>query len=1350
MNTSFKPRRLRLEHLEDRVLLAVAAGGIGRQREPAGPTGSAAWVVNTLADPAERSEADSVVSLREAVERASAGDTIRFDPSLAGGVIALGGSPLEVTAGITIDASGIGGITIDGRGKSSVFHIVGGTEANPAELIGLTITRGTGDDFGGGIYNAGTLLIADSTVFGSDANYGGGIYSSGSLTVTNCAVYGNDAYLSGGGIYAVGSLTVTRSTISGNSANESGGGICAVSGTAAVTDTAVSGNVGFYTGGGIYAESAALTVTGATVAGNAAETGGGIYVDSGELSLTNTIAALNDAASEIDVHGSYSGSHNLVGVDPGFAAPPVFEEGTLVNFGELDLSLSSGGSAAIDAGLNDAVRTEADAAGNPRIFAAWKETPTVDIGAYEFQKVYETPSTVVTTPLDLFDLTDGLISLREAIFYAAAGGTVTFAPSLAECVITLAGTQLEITKAIAVDASSAGGVTIDAGGRSRVFCISGGSADAPVILTGLTMTGGYATDGGGIYFTGALVLTDCAVTGNTAAEKGGGIYNSSGDLTLTNSVVEFNDARLADDIYDTALYPDLDIDIAALSSKPDSLYTLYLDFDGHVTSGTSWNSRFGGADIVTPRFNTDGNREKTSFSAADEAAIYEIWLRVSEDFMPFDLNVTTVEPPPESFTDGRAQRVVIGGANSDWYNSSGVVGISFRSSFTRKADVPNFVFSETLGNDPNGIATVVSHEAGHTLGLGHKGKGKKEYYSGTKGWGPLMGNPINQKLTQWSKGEYKDASNTDDELEILTTQNGFGYRDDDYGDSFDEAAVLSIVGGKGKISGIVERNTDVDYFVFESDGSALEFFIGGIPRVTNLDVLVNVYSENRQLIRTYNDDERLDAEFIFEEAAGTYYLTVEGTGRKISQGIYSDYGSLGAYTVQVGTPDGLVVTTLDDSFGDDGYLSLREALALAEHRTTITFDPSLAGGTFRLEDVYISVGRSAVVDASSIGGLTIEGDGRSRIFNVSGGTADSPMTMIGLTITGGIFGFGGGIYNSGCLKLVNCVVTGNTGTTRGGGIYNAGTLALVNSTVSGNTSVNGGGISQNSSPVTTMINSIVALNDAASNTDFDGTWSGDNNIVGDDPGFTVAPIFEDGVLVNAGELDFSLAAGSAAIDAGASDAVETEVDIAGNPRIVGGVVDIGAYEYGASEALDAPTILTGSRGIYVSYGANRHYIQWGAVAGASGYEVRYTTDGSNWTSVSAGETGVVSEGLAYGAEATYRVRALGSGSSADSAWSAEKTFRVCPMDADGNGDISGSDRGIVAGAWLAEEGDDRYRYCADIDADGDVSNSDRALVSLNWLASADDDGLIYPRAAAADAVFAEYASAEIGAGTDLY
>ncbi|MBO7726356.1 MAG: hypothetical protein J6S40_07790, partial [Thermoguttaceae bacterium] len=48
---------------------------------------------------------------------------------------------------------------------------------------------------------------------------------------------------------------------------------------------------------------------------------------------------------------------------------------------------------------------------------------------------------------------------------------------------------------------------------------------------------------------------------------------------------------------------------------------------------------------------------------------------------------------------------------------------------------------------------------------------------------------------------------------------------------------------------------------------------------------------------------------------------------------------------------------------------------------------------------------------------------------------------------------------------------------------------------------------------------------------------------------------------------------------------------------------------GGGEQLAAPTISTGTRGIYVSYGANRHNIQWGAVANASGYEVQYSTDG---------------------------------------------------------------------------------------------------------------------------------------------
>ncbi|MCR5359700.1 MAG: hypothetical protein K6E55_07450, partial [Thermoguttaceae bacterium] len=500
-----------------------------------------------------------------------------------------------------------------------------------------------------------------------------------------------------------------------------------------------------------------------------------------------------------------------------------------------------------------------------------------------------------------------------------------------------------------------------------------------------------------------------------------------------------------------------------------------------------------------------------------------------------------------------------------------------------------------------------------------------------------------------------------------------------------------------------------------------------------------------------------------------------------------------------------LVNTMDDPTSwdtSDDILSLREAIDIAAEGDTILFDASLSGQTIVLSGEELTVDKGISIDATDIGGITIDADGRSRVFYVGGGNEANPVELIGLTITGGNnssgggnYGDGGGIYNDGTLTITNSTISGNTASGDGGGICNdSGTLTITNSTISGNTAdwgggicndgtltitnstvfgnetfadgfgggisnisgmltltgstvtenysdVDGGGIYNLGALVVTnstisrnvadwggggiynagaltitntvisgngtrrfgggiydvsdssaiaitnstisgnearggtgggiyfgfdtaaLTNTIVALNDAAENNDLDGSYSGSNNIIDADPGFVVAPVFVDGELVNADEIDLSLAAGSAAIDAGTNDAVTTEYDIVGNPRIVGGTVDIGAYEYvGSVTPLGAPVITSGSRGIYISYGANRHYLQWGAVAGASGYEVQYSTGGSSWTSVSTTGTGAVITGLTYGADVAYRVRALGTGSYTDSAWSAVKTFNVCPMD----------------------------------------------------------------------------------------
>ena len=172
-----------------------------------------------------------------------------------------------------------------------------------------------------------------------------------------------------------------------------------------------------------------------------------------------------------------------------------------------------------------------------------------------------------------------------------------------------------------------------------------------------------------------------------------------------------------------------------------------------------------------------------------------------------------------------------------------------------------------------------------------------------------------------------------------------------------------------------------------------------------------------------------------------------------------------------------------------------------------------------------------------------------------------------------------------------------------------------------------------------------------------------------------------------------------------------------------------------SVQLEQPVIRTGMPGIFVSYGANRHRIQWTEVANASGYELQYLVGGNNWISVQTNETSTVISGLKYGDLMSYRVRALGEGRYTDSEWSERKSFNVCPMDINGDGEITAADRVILAKAWLSEEGDENWDPSCDIDGNGDITGTDRAMLVQNWLKEVGDDDLVYPRPRAADAAF---------------
>ena len=281
-------RRFGMEILEDRALLAVSAGfaQLGFPAETA-PTGTAVWVVNTAADSTGWNEMDDVISLREAISCSSAGDTIIFDPGLAGQTITLSGLGLFVVNVVTIDSSGIGGITVTAGGRSQVFYIDLEPDDRAVGLIGLTITGGNADD-GGGIYNCGALTMTDCTVSGNTSgSRGGAIFSEGVLTLTDCTVSGNTASYSGGGIESHGSLTLSGCVIAGNSANDYWS-----------YDESGSGSESLSTGrgGGIYSEGV-LRLTGCTVSENTASEGGGIY--SVSATLADCVITGNSAAGYI-------------------------------------------------------------------------------------------------------------------------------------------------------------------------------------------------------------------------------------------------------------------------------------------------------------------------------------------------------------------------------------------------------------------------------------------------------------------------------------------------------------------------------------------------------------------------------------------------------------------------------------------------------------------------------------------------------------------------------------------------------------------------------------------------------------------------------------------------------------------------------------------------------------------------------------------------------------------------------------------------------------------------------------------------------------------------------------------
>eukprot|EP00798_Chlamydomonas_sp_ICE-L_P003017 gene3017-13039_t len=276
----------------------------------------------------------------------------------------------------------------------------------------------------------------------------------------------------------------------------------------------------------------------------------------------------------------------------------------------------------------------------------------------------------------------------------------------------------------------------------------------------------------------------------------------------------------------------------------------------------------------------DIDRNSNNFGNAELDRILEIWKAVAEDFAPWDVDVTT-----------------------QIQNQCACGGIAYLQCFADTADLPIFVFNTGI----DGASEAASHEVGHALGLSHDGSASSSYYgghgSGDNSWGPIMGASYGVSISQWSKGEYSGATNTQDDLSVIS-----GYlnlRTGDHGSTLASATLLP-PDSTGSVSvattGIISTTGEKDYFRVNHGGGLVSVALTGISYKSNLNAAVNLLDSNGNVLLESNPNNSPKAGAVIlssNQPAGSYYISVSGHGVLDPSSGYTDYASLGQYWMDV-------------------------------------------------------------------------------------------------------------------------------------------------------------------------------------------------------------------------------------------------------------------------------------------------------------------------------------------------------------------------------------------------------------------------------------------------------------------
>lgn len=997
------------------------------------------------------------------------------------------------------------------------------------------------DGLGGGMLNwqVSSPSLTNVTFSGNRANYGGGIYNfnSSNPKLTNVTFSGNWSTFSGGGMenYAYSSPILMNVSFSGNSAGSRGGGMYNKDySNPSLINVTISGNLADE-GGGIYNSLYSNpSIFNSILWENEGSSGDGSIIDNvsnitSVITLTHSLLQGSGGSDDWIDSDSYVDGGNNLDEDPLFKIP-VDPTGAPTTAGDLRLG---SGSPAINTGDNQyVVDIPYDLDGRLRII-----NDVVDMGAYEYVYIIRVAKT--GNGYDGLSWTNAFTNIQDALAVIPAGGEIwiakgVYTPGLSvddtfqlldevglyggfaatenvlpqrDWVDNLTVLSGDISGDDITDPNGVVTDTVNLIGDNSCHVITAIGIDDSAVLDGFTVSGGQAgvhlypcpvMSGAGMYNdSSSPIVKNVNFAGNAGGTAGGGMANENGSDPLLNNVAFFGNSASTNG--------------GAMWNHQSSPMLINVDFTGNDTSYHGGGiSNYESSPILV------GVTFSDNFSAGHGGGMWN------------ELNSNPI------FTDV----IFIGNTAID--SGGGLVNYNNCSS-----ELTNVIFSSNSAENSGGgmwnydNSTSILRDVTFSGNSAEYGGGMSSDHSSNT---TLISATFSENsATGYGGGMYNywysDSSLTDVTFtNNSATEFGGGMSNDWY--SNPSLTHVTFTGNSAVNGGGGMYNADSDPILTDvtfSGNWADEG--GGILNGANNSYLTNVsFSENAAAVN------------------GGGMANWSGNQTLISvtlSGNTADTNGGGIYNAQVLSTYTEVIFTRNSALIDGGGMYNEDTIMTMTNLTISgNWADGYGGGMYNENVKLILLNTIFIENTAGIAGAMNNNISNPTITNAifSNNSADDK---------------GGGMYNYWSFPILTNVIFSGNSAEFGGGMFNddISDPKVRNSILWDNQDSTGTGTISatitNDRDSTVYLTYSVVQGSGGSDNWIGGSYTDGGGNIDEDPMFITPPsITRFSPIFN-----YLLAPGSPAIDAGDNQYVEgIPFDMAGNRRIINGIVDMSAYE----------------------------------------------------------------------------------------------------------------------------------------------------------------------------------------------